>query len=252
MARIDHNVNAKQRAYARWSTSDFVQVRTANAIPGIGGDHRDGGKYSNGGVVDWVNTLNSTTMLNIRAALSYWVEKIGPPDYGFDATQWGWPASMVNQLTKRDLLPSISVSGATTLGNASSNITLEPTTVFSLQPNIALMRGTHTIKVGLDYRVTRYTQYRPSADRASLELRPGFHACRLPGAGRASAATAPRRSCWVIPDSGSAGFTANPFFQWIYYAPWIQDDCEAHAQARPESRAAVGFHARRSRNASTG
>ena len=24
--------------------------------------------------------------------------------------------------------------------------------------------------------------------------------------------------------SGSAGFTANPFFQWIYTAPWVQDD----------------------------
>src|SRR4030095_14696463 len=104
MARIDHNLNSKQRVYARWSTSDFVQVRTANAIPGIGGDHRDGGKYSNGGVVDWVNTLNGTTILNVRAALSYWVEKIGPSDYGFTTAQWGWPASVVSQLTKSTLL----------------------------------------------------------------------------------------------------------------------------------------------------
>ena len=174
MARIDHNVNAKQRIYARWSASDFVQVRTANAIPGIGGDHRDGGKYSNGGVIDSVTTLSATTLLNVRAALSYWVERIGPPDYGFSTTQWGWPTSVVSQLTKADLLPSISVSGATTLGNASSNITVEPTTVFSLQPNMALVRGTHTIKFGLDFRVTRYTQYRPSADRASLSFGQGF------------------------------------------------------------------------------
>ena len=27
-----------------------------------------------------------------------------------------------------------------------------------------------------------------------------------------------------MPQSGSAGFTANPFFQWIYTAPWVQDD----------------------------
>ena len=64
-----------------------------NAIPGIGGDHRDGGKLSNGGVIDSVTTLNSGTLLNMRASLSYWRELIGPPDFGFDATQWGWPAS---------------------------------------------------------------------------------------------------------------------------------------------------------------
>jgi hypothetical protein len=111
MTRIDHNFGPRERVYARWSWSNFTQVRTANAIAGLGGDHRDGGKYSNGGVVDSVTTINTTTIFNVRASLSYWREKIGPPDYGFDATQWGWPASVVSQLTMRTLLPSISVSG---------------------------------------------------------------------------------------------------------------------------------------------
>src|SRR4051794_22600616 len=141
MARVDHNFGPKERMYARWSWSDFKQVRTSNAIPGIGGDHRDGGKYSNGGVVDSVTTINSTTLFNFRAAISYWTEKIGPSDYGFNATQWGWPASVVSQLTKSSLLPLISISGATTLGNSSGNITFEPTTVVSLQPNVVMIRG---------------------------------------------------------------------------------------------------------------
>jgi len=223
MARIDHNVNTKERIYGRWSWSDFVQVRTANAIPGIGGDHRDGGKYSNGGVIDSVTTINPSTILNVRASLSYWRELIGPPDYGFDATQWGWPASVVTQLTKRNLLPSITVNGATTLGNASSNITFEPTTVLSLQPNVALVRGRQTIKAGLDYRLTRYTQYRPSADRASLTFDQGFtRADYLTQDGVSGNGAASLLLGYAA--SGSAGFTANPFFQWIYTAPWVQDD----------------------------
>jgi len=174
MLRVDHNVNSKERVYARWSWSDFTQVRTANAIPGLGGDHRDGGKLSNGGVIDSVTTLNSSTLLNMRASLSYWRELIGPGDFGFTTAQWGWPDSLVSQLTKRTLLPSISVAGATTLGNASSNITFEPTTVLSLQPNVVSIHGKQTIKAGLDYRQTKYTQYRPSADRASLSFDQGF------------------------------------------------------------------------------
>jgi hypothetical protein len=223
MLRVDHNFSSRERVYARWSTSDFKQVRTANAIPGLGGDHRDGGKYSNGGVIDSVTTLNSGTLINFRAALSYWRELIGPSDYGFDATQWGWPASLVAQLTKRNLLPSISVSGATTLGNASSNITFEPTTVLSLQPNIVMMRGKHAIKVGLDYRLTRYTQYRPNIDRATLSFDQGFTRSdyltqdALSGNGAASLLLG-------YAGSGSAGFTANPFYQWVYFAPWFQDD----------------------------
>ena len=126
-------------------------------------------------------------------------------------------------MTKRTLLPSISVAGATTLGNASSNITFEPTTVLSLQPNIVMIRGKQTIKAGLDYRQTRYTQYRPSADRASLSFDQGFTRSdyltqdALSGNGAASLLLG-------YAGSGSAGFTANPFFQWIYTAPWVQDD----------------------------
>ena len=223
MLRVDHNFSSKERVYARWSWSDFKQVRIANAIPGLGGDHRDGGKLSNGGVIDSVTTLNSGTLLNMRAALSYWRELIGPPDFGFNATQWGWPASLVAQLTMRELLPSISVAGATTLGNASSNITFEPTTVLSLQPNVVMIRGKHSIKGGLDFRMTRYTQYRPSADRAVLSFDQGFTRSdyltqdALSGNGAASLLLG-------YAGSGSAGFTANPFFQWIYYAPWVQDD----------------------------
>lgn len=223
MLRVDHNVSEKERVYARWSWSNFTQVRTANALPGIAGDHRDGGKFSNGGVIDSVTTINPTTILDLRASLSYWTEKIGPSDFGFNATQWGWPATVVSQLTKNTLLPSISINGATTLGNASSNITFEPTTVLSLQPNVALVRGKQTIKAGLDYRLTKYTQYRPSADRGVFSFDQGFTRSdylvqdALSGNGMASMMLG-------YAGSGSAGFTANPFFQWIYTAPWVQDD----------------------------
>jgi hypothetical protein len=223
MLRADHNFSTRERVYARWSWSDFVQVRNSNAIAGLGGNHRNGGKYGNGGVIDSVTTINPATIFNMRAALSYWREKIGPPDFGWDATQWGWPASLVNQLPLRTLLPSISIAGATTLGNASSNITFEPTTVLSLQPNVALVRGKHTVKGGLDFRLTRYTQFRPNVDRGSLSFNEQFTRSDyltqdgVSGLGMASLLLG-------YAGSGSAGFTANPFYQWLYTAPWVQDD----------------------------
>jgi hypothetical protein len=71
---------------------------------------------SSGSVIPAVNiTLtNSETGVALTAttneaglSLSYWVEKIGPPDYGFTTAQWGWPASVVSQLTKSTLAPRI-------------------------------------------------------------------------------------------------------------------------------------------------
>ena len=223
MLRVDHNVNARERIYARWSWSDFVQIRDANAVAGLGGNHRNGGKYGNGGVVDSVTTINPGTIFNMRAALQYWREKIGPPDFGFTVAKWGWPASLVAQLPGSSMLPSISIAGATTLGNASSNITFEPTTVLSLQPNVALVRGKQTIKTGLDFRVTRYTQFRPNIDRGAFSFNEQFTRSDyltqdgVSGMGMASLLLG-------YAASGSAGVTANPFYQWIYTAPWVQDD----------------------------
>ena len=223
ITRLDHNFSEKERVYARWSWSNFVQVRTSNALPGIAGDHRDGGKYSNGGVVDSVTMINPNTIFDVRVSLTYWTEKIGPSDYGFDTTQLGWPASVASQLVKRTLLPSISVNGATTLGNSSGNITFEPTTVFSVQPNLSLMRGKQTIKIGLDARVTRYTQYRPNIDRGVFSFDQGFTRSNFQ-VGDALSGNGAASLLLGYPGSGSAGFTANPFFQWIYMAPWVQDD----------------------------
>lgn len=47
-ARIDHNFDSRQRIYGRWSWNRHESLRIKNAIPGIGADHRTGGKTNNG------------------------------------------------------------------------------------------------------------------------------------------------------------------------------------------------------------
>src|SRR5258708_27713189 len=85
------------------------------------------------------------------------------------------------------------------------------------------MSGKQTIKNGLDSRVPRYTQYRPSSDRGIFSFDQAFTRAdfqnqdALTGNGLASMLLG-------YPGSGSAGFTPNPFFQWIYMAPCVQDD----------------------------
>ena len=32
------------------------------------------------------------------------------------------------------------------------------------------------------------------------------------------------RCCWELPSSGQVDYLARPYYQWKYYAPWIQDD----------------------------
>ena len=223
-SRIDHTLSTRQRIFGRWSGSDFKQLRNTNGIPGVAGDYRNGGKRSNGAVVDYIANLTPATILNLRASISYWVEDLTPfGNQGFDNTQLGFPKSLVDQLPKRDLFPQISIANARTLGHSSGNVTFEPTTVLSLQPNLVHVRGKHTLKAGLDSRVTRYTQLRPGSAAGTYDFNRNFTRRdylvqdATSGVGAASLLLG-------YAASGSVANVAQPYFQWIYYAPWIQDD----------------------------
>jgi hypothetical protein len=223
-ARVDHNFSEKQRVYGRWSWSDFTQLRLTTGIPGVAGDYRNGGKFANGGVIDSVTMLTSRTVLNLRAALNRWVEDLGPfANEGFTSAALGFPSSLVAQFPRKDLFPRISISGARELGMSSGNLTFEPTTTLALQPNIVHMRSRHTLKGGLDFRVSRYTQIRPGAGGGTFNFDRAFTRAdylvqdAVSGVGMASFLLG-------YPASGSINNIAEPLWQWVYYSPWIQDD----------------------------
>ncbi|MCX6602705.1 MAG: carboxypeptidase regulatory-like domain-containing protein, partial [Acidobacteria bacterium] len=224
MSRVDHTISSRQRIFGRWSWNDFKQLRNTNGIPGVAGDYRNGGKRNNGAVIDYIANLTPTTILNFRASISYWVEDLTPfGNVGFDITQLGFPKSLADQMPKRDLFPQISIANVRSLGHGSGNVTFEPTTVLSLHPNLVHVRGKHTLKTGLDSRVTRYTQLRPGAAAGTYDFNRGFTRRdylvqdATSGVGAASFLLG-------YAGSGSVANVAAPYFQWIYFAPWVQDD----------------------------
>jgi hypothetical protein len=193
-------------------------------MPGVVGDYRNGGKLNNGFVIDSITTLTPATVLNIRASVTRWVEDLEPfGNEGFDMTQFDWPKALVDMLPRRDLFPRIDISQARSLGPSSGNITFEPTTTLSIAPNIVLIRGKHTMKAGLDYRLTRYTQIRPGAGGGTFSFDRAFTRRdylvqdALSGVGAASFLLG-------YAASGSVANIAQPYWQWNYYAPWFQDD----------------------------
>jgi hypothetical protein len=244
-ARVDHNISTKHRLYGRWGWNRHESFRIKNAIPGIGADHQTGGKTNNGLTLDWVSTLSPTTVLNLRSSLTRWQEDLPGLDHGFNVTQWGWPESLGRALpiqsrpgnrnfpTKmlfiQDSMPRpsggrppyITVASYGFLG--SNSFLFEPTTVFSFAPNVALVRGKHTIRGGLDYRLTRFTEQRPDFAASRLDFDRGFTRQNylvqdaLSGNGLASMLLG-------YAASGRIDNNVFPFYQTVYAAPWIQDD----------------------------
>jgi hypothetical protein len=105
----------------------------------------------------------------------------------------------------------------------SNTFLFEPTNVFSLAPNVALIRGRHTVKIGLDYRVSRFTEQRPDFAASRLNFDRGFtrqnYLVQDAVSGNAIASM-----LLGYPVSGLIDNNVFPYYQTQYAAPWIQDD----------------------------
>jgi len=151
------------------------------------------------------------------------------PDYGFDATAVGLAGVAVAQLTKRTLLPSISVSGqvrsATHRPHTSSRHGL------ICQPNIVMVRGRQTSRPGS----TTGSRLHPVSAGATriAKFRSRLHAVDYSDAGCAERQRG--ASLRWVRRIGIAGFTANPFFQWIYTAPGQTISAHAPLSLNPDS-----------------
>jgi Carboxypeptidase regulatory-like domain/TonB-dependent Receptor Plug Domain len=223
-AKVDQSIGPKDKMFFRFAYNTRTEMSRANGI--LEGPAQQGQlpliRANHNGVLDWVHTFNSALVLNVRASANrfYEIEKTDA-GIGFDATELGFPQSLVDQLPMK-LFPRIDLNDYIRLGRGSLDI--EPTNVFTFQPNVLWMRGAHTIRSGLDLRFSQYS--RLSSGDAGMRIsfsrnftRRVFNDNNDPLSGNSIASM-----LLGAVASGGVDFNAATIFMWKYYAPWVQDD----------------------------
>ena len=117
--------------------------------------------------------------------------------------------------------PYIGVNSYGFLG--SNSFLFEPTNLLSAQLSVVLVRGKHTIKAGLDYRLTRFTEQRPDYSAGRLDFDRAFTR-RDYLAQDALSGNAIASLLIGAPSAGRIDYNVFPYFQNHYIAPWIQDE----------------------------
>jgi hypothetical protein len=208
--------------YSRMSFQKYRELRTTNGILGPGADNRWGGNISQGIVIDSITTLGPATILNIRASINRFENNLTLYNQeGFDATQFGWPKQLVDQLPISHMVPRMDLSEFRSLGP--STFTFEGTTVFSVQPNIAMTRGKNSIRTGLDLRMTHYASKVPNWAGGELSFDRGFTRRDYLSQDALSGNSAASLLLGYAA-SGRIDNNVQPYWGWTYFAPWVQDD----------------------------
>ena len=226
VARVDHNFSDKERIYGRVVyNNQYLNDVSNNYLTGPGSDLRQGNKVNTAGVIDSVTVFDPSTTLDIRFSINRWTQNYVPGNYGpaNGAEAIGLPASLVSQFETPGRFPYITASNYQYLGESSSNIWYAPSTNTSIAPTLSLIRGRHSIRVGLDFRLMHLANYQPAYGGGTFAFDQTFT--------RANYLTADSLSGNAIASmllgaatTGEVDYIASPYFSWRYWAPWAQDD----------------------------
>jgi len=151
--RVDHTVSEKQRIFVRGSfykrdsnyNNYFGNISTGNWFQFL----------SRAGTIDDVYTFNATTVLNVRYGYNRFVrvQAGNPGAKGFDLTTLGFPASY-NNLIPSDIrhFPRFDIAGYQGTGTPGQWM---PTDTHSIIATLNKVKGTHSIKTGMEFRAYR-------------------------------------------------------------------------------------------------
>jgi Carboxypeptidase regulatory-like domain/TonB-dependent Receptor Plug Domain len=231
VGKVDHNFSANDRAYFRWGENERNEVRNTTAIRS--GPAQNGQlplwRANRALVGDWVHIFGADTVFNLRASYTYFLEwSYSQDSLGFDATEF-WPASLVQQFPSKQvggIFPVINMDDYVALSRGSAP---NRNRNYTIQPNISTTRGAHTIRSGLDVRWTNVFNENYNNSGANISFTRAFTRSTL---NSTSVLEGNSFASFLLgaPSSGSVDVNPKPHYEWLYVAPWIQDDWRVNAK----------------------
>jgi hypothetical protein len=221
--KIDQTINERHKFFLRYTKNDRTEIRPTNGVPydqpGVSGPDPLK-RINDSAVIDWLSTLSPNLIFNVRTSFARYVESSqGTPNNTFDLTKLGFPQSLASQLPGGPNFGVYTFTNYQTLGSyPTSNIS----NTVTLHPNLTWVKGTKTLKGGVDMRWLQYS-VQNTGNVFTLGATVAFTqelyntAQSLKGNAIAS---------WLLgtPGSGSVTYNALPIYLFPYYAPWAQFD----------------------------
>ena len=223
--KIDHNFGEKDRAFFRWGENERNEVR--NTTPIRSGPAQNGQlplwRANRAIVGDWVHIFGPGTVFNLRGSYTYFLEwSYSEEGIGFDSTEF-WPSSLVSQMPSSaigGIFPQVNMEEFVQLSRGSSP---NRNRNYTLQPNLSMARGAHNIRTGLDMRWTNVYNENYNNSGGNISFTRQFTRSTL---NSTSVLEGNAFASFLLgaPSSGNVDVNPTPHYQWLFVAPWIQDD----------------------------
>ncbi|MGE0105312.1 MAG: carboxypeptidase regulatory-like domain-containing protein [Blastocatellales bacterium] len=160
--RFDQTISEKQRFFLRYSRNSRVEARSnwTDVVNGIRPTGNFLFRINNGGTFDYLYSFTTTTILNVRVGFSRFNEpSIRQHEGAVSPASLGWPQSTVALFGPESYLPRFEISGYSVLGDSVGGGSSH--NIYSVQPTLTKISGSHSFKMGADWRSYRENGYGP-------------------------------------------------------------------------------------------
>lgn len=225
LLRLDFNLSNRSKLsadlrhnYRLQNKNDFFDnIATGNSLY----------RTNYGTSVDEIYSINPTTVLDVRADYTRFVETNSGPSDGFDPTSLGFPSSLkaASEFVTMPYLTFGTCSSYTSiqcLGASGDNNT--PYDTYQIFADIVKIHGNHTLKLGTDLRLYRESQYNHGNSDGAFTF--GTNWTRGPLDNAASSPFGQDFASFLLglPTSGSFDFNTHNSTHAKYGAVFLQDD----------------------------
>jgi hypothetical protein len=158
VGRLDHAITNNQHIFFRYTYWNVLDLPQDPLGTGLCQD-RCAEKYdSSAPALGYSYTLTPTTIIGINASLSRFAYDRAPKNSGFDLTTIGWPAqynAAIPSGARTPPTPCVRNYADNVMCSQGQSFITDRNTQFNFGPNITLVRGKHTVKLGFQLEIGR-------------------------------------------------------------------------------------------------
>jgi len=170
--RVDHRLTDKQQLFVRYTRNDRRESR--NAIYGeVNGIIPNGNflfRTNDGVTYDHVYTMTSSTLLDVRAGWQRFKEPNVRQHEGiFDPATLGFSSAVAGLFGGAKYFPHFDLDQFSDVGENLSTVTNH--TIYSFQPTLTRIFGSHSLRTGYDFRQYRELGTNPGAQAGEYVFR---------------------------------------------------------------------------------
>src|SRR5262249_12207871 len=224
--RIDYSLSATQQIFGRVIKDHNILENSGPFPTSIASPIQNPKQSSVPGTwaVNYVNTISPKIVLHLNAGFTRFNNDATHFSRGFDVTSLGLPSYIAGASDDAKVFPTLNPNGYASLGPPRNfGFYHNNQDVASLNQDLSLLRGAHSIKIGANERVYRMYNYRPDDPAGNFTFSRSFTQ-RIPAEATPQTGDAIASLLLGNPASGRLGVAPQPAIQSKYYALFAQDD----------------------------